>query len=131
MVEHSHLEMCSLTSLLIRRVLPGSLSSACLLREFAPTPSACNLALQLDLEYGPLSPHTSWTQSSSSHNWSIADHNTPSLELKNMPAIWQGSINMVNYQRALLRLEETAKSQVSTVPTGTAIHTISASDERE
>src|SRR6202142_1386765 len=65
------------------------------------------------------------------HNWSIADHNTPSLELKSMPAIWQGSINMVNYQRALSRLEETAKSQVSTVPTGTAIRTISASDERE
>src|ERR1700690_3444104 len=65
------------------------------------------------------------------HNWSIADHNTPSLELKNIPAIWQGSINMVDYQRALSRLEETAKSQVSTVPIGTAISTISASDERE
>ena len=35
------------------------------------------------------------------HNWSIADHNAPSLELENIPAIWQGSINMVNYQRAL------------------------------
>src|ERR1700723_654755 len=65
------------------------------------------------------------------HNWSIADHNTPSLELKSMPANWQGSINMVNYQRALLQLKETAESQVSSVPTGTAIHTISASDERE
>src|ERR1700690_4389154 len=65
------------------------------------------------------------------HNWSIADHNTPSLELKNIPAIWQGSINMVNYQRALSRLEETAKSQVSTVPTGAAIRTIRASAERE
>src|ERR1700690_94607 len=65
------------------------------------------------------------------HKWSIADHNTPSLELKNMPAIWQGAINMANYQRALSRLEETAKSQGITVPTGTAISTISASDERE
>src|ERR1700690_570382 len=63
--------------------------------------------------------------------WSIADHNTPSLELKNMPAIWQGAINMANYQRALSRLEETAKSQGITVPTGAAISTISASDERE
>ena len=65
------------------------------------------------------------------HDWSIADQHTPSLELNNLPAIWQDSINIVNYQRALSRLKETAKSQVSTVPTGTSIHTIGASDKRE
>src|SRR6202041_3891187 len=65
------------------------------------------------------------------HEWSVADQHTPSLELNNLPAIWQDSINIVNYQRALSRLKETAKSQVRTVPTGTSIHTIGASNKRE
>src|ERR1700690_1342385 len=64
MVEHSHLEMCSLTSLLIRRTLPGSLPSAFLSREFAQIPSACIFALQLDLKSGPLRLPILWTQSS-------------------------------------------------------------------
>src|ERR1700690_1495952 len=63
------------------------------------------------------------------HDWSIADHHTPSMELNSLPAIWQDSINIVNYQRALSRLKETAMSQVRTVPTGTSIRTIGAASE--
>src|ERR1700690_2933372 len=102
MVEHSHLEMCSLTSLLIRRILPGSLSSAFLSREFAQTLSACNFALQLDLKKWAI--EASYFVDSVlelarfEHNWSTADHHTPSMELNRMPAIWQDSINIVNYQ---------------------------------